>query len=142
MGYLLDAHVAMLGKSRFVRGVERRIGRRPRQRRARGADRDRRARRKLRRHGRRLSGARASRTSASSARRLLRNLTKTPYAAFKTLAEGTIILAEELSPADTALMDPRQVAGFATVLGGAEGHTAIMARALNTAGGAGRGRAA
>jgi len=28
-------------------------------------------------------------------------------------------------------MDPRQVRGFATLLGGAEGHTAIMARALN-----------
>ena len=46
------------------------------------------------------------------------------------LPEGTVILAEELTPADTALMDPRRIAGFATVLGGAESHTAIMARAL------------
>ena len=74
--------------------------------------------------------------------RLLRNLTKTPYAAFKRLPEGTVILAEELTPADTALLDPRRIAGFATVLGGAESHTAIMARALEPAGGAGRRRAA
>jgi phosphotransferase system enzyme I (PtsI) len=39
-------------------------------------------------------------------------------------------LAEEITPADTALMNPAHVAGFATVLGGAEGHAAIMARAL------------
>ena len=49
---------------------------------------------------------------------------------FKHLPEGTIIIAEELTPADTALLDPRRVAGFATVLGGAESHTAIMARSL------------
>jgi phosphotransferase system enzyme I (PtsI) len=35
-----------------------------------------------------------------------------------------------LSPADTALFDPAQVAGFATILGGPASHTAIMARSL------------
>jgi len=62
--------------------------------------------------------------------RLIRNLTKTPYAAFSHLPEGTILVAEELTPADTALMDPDHIAGFATLLGGAESHTAIMARSL------------
>jgi phosphotransferase system enzyme I (PtsI) len=62
--------------------------------------------------------------------RLIRNLTKTPYAAFATLPPGTIVIAEELSPADTALLDPALIGGFATVLGGPEGHTAIMARSL------------
>ena len=38
--------------------------------------------------------------------RLIRNLTKTPFAAFSHLPEGTIIVAEDLTPADTALMDP------------------------------------
>ena len=61
----------------------------------------------------------------------MRNLTKTPYAAYSGVPEGSVILAEELTPADTALMDPRRIAGFATVLGGAESHTAIMARALD-----------
>ncbi|MEE8247104.1 MAG: phosphoenolpyruvate--protein phosphotransferase, partial [Alphaproteobacteria bacterium] len=62
--------------------------------------------------------------------RLLRHLMKVPYRAFSDLAEGTVIIAEELTPADTALMDPRLVAGFATALGGVQGHTAIMARSL------------
>ncbi|MGA3304792.1 MAG: phosphoenolpyruvate--protein phosphotransferase [Stellaceae bacterium] len=130
MGYLLDAHVAMLGKSRFVRGVERRIGH------------DRiNAERAVELEIDRLGESFAAMGDAYLAariedvrvvgQRLLRNLTKTPFTAFKTLKEGSIILAEELSPADTALMDPRQVKGFATMLGGAEGHTAIMARALN-----------
>src|SRR5262249_6890005 len=46
------------------------------------------------------------------------------------LPPGTIIVAEELTPADTALMDPSFISGFATLLGGAESHTAIMARSL------------
>jgi phosphotransferase system enzyme I (PtsI) len=62
--------------------------------------------------------------------RLVRNLTRTPYKAFATVPDGGIVIAEELSPADTALLDPRRTGGFATVLGGKEGHTAIMARAL------------
>ena len=62
--------------------------------------------------------------------RLLRNLTKTPFEAFKHLPEGAIVIAEELTPADTALLDPKRIHGFATELGGAESHTAIMARSL------------
>lgn len=63
-------------------------------------------------------------------RRLIRNLTATPYRGFGNLPAGTIILAEELTPADTALLDPEKIEGFATSLGGREGHTAIMARSL------------
>ena len=62
--------------------------------------------------------------------RLIRNLLKKPYIAYSGLSGGAIILAEEVTPADTALMDPRRIGGFATVFGGPEGHTAIMARAL------------
>jgi phosphotransferase system enzyme I (PtsI) len=62
--------------------------------------------------------------------RLIRNLIKKPYVAYSGVAAGAVILAEELSPADAALMDPQRVAGFATVFGGAESHTAIVARAL------------
>ncbi|MDP6567857.1 MAG: phosphoenolpyruvate--protein phosphotransferase, partial [Alphaproteobacteria bacterium] len=49
---------------------------------------------------------------------------------FGEVPKGAIIVAEELTPADTAAMDTRRVAGFATAQGGAEGHTAIMARSL------------
>lgn len=62
--------------------------------------------------------------------RLIRNLLQQNYNPFADVPEGSVIIAEEITPADTALMDPARVAGFATVLGGAEGHAAIMARAL------------
>ena len=44
--------------------------------------------------------------------------------------KGSVIVASEITPADTALMEPGEIAGFATDMGGAEGHTAIMARSL------------
>ncbi|HEU0118074.1 MAG TPA: phosphoenolpyruvate--protein phosphotransferase [Alphaproteobacteria bacterium] len=62
--------------------------------------------------------------------RLIRQLQDQQYNPFADVAPGSIIIAEEITPADTALMNPEHVAGFVTVLGGAEGHAAIMARAL------------
>ena len=62
--------------------------------------------------------------------RLMRALLQQNYNPFADAPEGCIILAEEITPADAALMAPGRVAGFATALGGAEGHAAIMARAL------------
>ncbi len=62
--------------------------------------------------------------------RLIRHLLQQHYNPFADAPEGSVIIAEEITPADTALMDPQRVAGIATVLGGAEGHAAIMARAL------------
>src|SRR5262249_22201569 len=59
-----------------------------------------------------------------------RNLMKAPYQAFQNLPEGSVVIAEELTPADTVLLDPARVAAFATELGGAESHTAIVARSL------------
>ena len=68
IGYLLDAHLAMLANSRLVRGVDERIGaRRINAERAVQIEIER-DRRKLRRDGRRLSRGARSRTSASSAR--------------------------------------------------------------------------
>ncbi|MFA6280813.1 MAG: phosphoenolpyruvate--protein phosphotransferase [Bdellovibrionales bacterium] len=62
--------------------------------------------------------------------RLIRNLLQQKYNPFESAPPSSIFLAEEITPADTALMDPSRVAGFAAVLGGAEGHAAIMARAI------------
>ena len=129
LGYLLDAHTAMLSNSRLVRGVGERIAR---------------ARINAERavqveiHEIAESFA-AMRDPYLAARiedvrvvgaRLIRNLIKKPYVAYSGLPAGAVILAEELSPADTALMDPLRVGGFAAVSGGAESHTAIVARAL------------
>ena len=63
--------------------------------------------------------------------RILRQLMKTPYQVYSKVPKGSIIIAQELSPADTALMNPDTVAGLITEQGGSEGHTAIMARSLN-----------
>ncbi|TKX75448.1 phosphoenolpyruvate--protein phosphotransferase [Halorubrum sp. GN11_10-6_MGM] len=46
------------------------------------------------------------------------------------LPDGTILLAERLTPSDTAALDPDAVAGIATVEGGRTSHAAIIARSL------------
>ncbi|MGQ9368084.1 phosphoenolpyruvate--protein phosphotransferase [Azospirillum sp. ST 5-10] len=129
IGILMDAHLAMVTNSRLTRGVERRIC------------------------NDRINAEAAVQAEIAAiaqsfaamddtylaarvgdvrevGRRLIRNLMQHEYRAFSMLPPGTVVLAEDLTPADTALLDPRRVAGFATVLGGAEGHTAIMARSL------------
>ena len=63
-------------------------------------------------------------------RRLLRNLTNPNTDIFAHLPTNAIICAEELAPSETALLDPKRTAAIATSLGGAECHTAIMARSL------------
>jgi len=64
------------------------------------------------------------------AQRLIQNLVKAPRSSVSNVPKGSVIVAEELTPADTAQLDPSRIVGFATAHGGAEGHTAIMARAL------------
>ena len=46
------------------------------------------------------------------------------------LPEGAILIAEQLTPSQTASLDTRKVLGFVTVGGGATSHVAILARAL------------
>ncbi|HSC80749.1 MAG TPA: phosphoenolpyruvate--protein phosphotransferase [Chitinolyticbacter sp.] len=45
--------------------------------------------------------------------------------------ENAILIAEELTPSDTASLDRTRVLGFATTGGGATSHVAILARSLN-----------
>ncbi|WP_418285328.1 phosphoenolpyruvate--protein phosphotransferase [Halorubrum sp. DTA46] len=47
------------------------------------------------------------------------------------LPSGTVLLAERLTPSDTAELDPDRIAGVATVLGGRTSHAAIIARSLS-----------
>src|SRR5262245_25730275 len=129
VGYLLDAHLAMLSNSRLVRGVDQRIGKaRINAERAVQIEIDEIA-----------ESFAAMRDPYLAARiedirvvgtRLIRNLIKKPYVAYSAVEDGAVILAEELTPADAALIDPQRISGFATVAGGAESHTAIVARAL------------
>ncbi|PWC30211.1 phosphoenolpyruvate--protein phosphotransferase [Teichococcus aestuarii] len=129
---LLDAYAMMLGESRLLRGARRRIGEEL------------------------LAAETAVQDEAEAiaaiilaakdddkaglrrragevreiARRLTRNLTATPFRSLKEVPAGAILVAEELTPADAALLDPSRIAGVATEEGGSDGHTAIMLRAL------------
>ncbi|MCM2678542.1 phosphoenolpyruvate--protein phosphotransferase [Echinimonas agarilytica] len=47
------------------------------------------------------------------------------------LPENTIIIAEDLTPSDTASLDRSKVIGFVTTLGGATSHAAILARSMD-----------
>jgi phosphotransferase system enzyme I (PtsI) len=129
LGFLLEAHLQMVESSRLLTGVRRRI------------ERD-------------LVNAEAAVKAEIAAiaenfaaiddaylrarakeigevgMRIVRKLVRREYRGFAALEPGSIVVAEEITPADTALMDPQRIGGFASVLGGAEGHTAIMARSL------------
>ena len=134
---LIDAYVRMLGPSRLVRGVKRRIEQTL------------------------LSAEHAVATEAEAiataivaagdssqtaedraatrrqaeevreiGRRLVRNLTHAPFRSFAGLPQGAVLYSESLRPADAALLDPSHLAGVATEEGGTDGHTAVMLRAL------------
>ncbi|NDR58910.1 phosphoenolpyruvate--protein phosphotransferase [Aliiruegeria sabulilitoris] len=63
-------------------------------------------------------------------RRVLSTLTGQPLEQ-PDMPEGTILIAEDLTPSDTASLDRNRVVGFCTVGGGATSHVAILARALD-----------
>ena len=63
-------------------------------------------------------------------KRLLRILLGIETMDLASLKEKCIIVAEDLTPSDTAQMNKEMVLGFATELGGKTSHTSIMARTL------------
>lgn len=63
-------------------------------------------------------------------RRLVRNLMRAPFRSFAAMPSGAVLVAEQLRPADAALIDPARTAGVVMDEGGTADHTAIMLRAL------------
>jgi len=63
-------------------------------------------------------------------RRVLRNLLGFPDTALSAVTEPSIIIAEDLTPSDTASLDPKLTLGFITAQGGLTSHSAILARTL------------
>ncbi len=134
---LIDAYLRMLGPSRLIRGARQRISEGLLA-----------AEAAVLREAEAIAGAilaqAAPGTSAEDraglqrrgdevreiARRLVRNLTRAPFQSFAGLPEGAILICEALRPADAALLDPSRLAGVAAEEGGADGHTAVMLRAL------------
>ena len=49
---------------------------------------------------------------------------------FEGITDGAIIVADDLTPSDTANLDPNKVRGLVTASGGPTSHTAILARTL------------
>ena len=129
LGFLLEAYQQMLNNSRLVRGADARI-----------KDERINAEAAVQREILQITATfQAMDDAYISARledirevgnRVIRNLTRKPLRAFSTAPAGSIIMTDQLTPADMAQIDPSQIAGAASVLGGVEGHTAIMARAL------------
>lgn len=63
------------------------------------------------------------------ARRCLRILLGKPQPSL-TLLQPSIVVARDLTPSDTVLLDKSRLLGFCTAEGGATSHTAILAKAL------------
>src|SRR5215213_9807776 len=129
IGFLLDAHLAMLANSRLIRGVNQRVAKQR-------INAERAIQLEIGEIGKSFAAIGDPYLAARIddirvvGTRLIRNLLKKPYVAYSSLTGGAIILAEEITPGDTALMDPRRIGGFAAEFGGPDGHTAILARAL------------
>ncbi len=62
--------------------------------------------------------------------RIMRNLAGKDQESLAGIDEDVIIVAHDLSPADTAQIDRNIIKGFVTDVGGKTSHTAIMARSL------------
>ncbi|WP_418557400.1 phosphoenolpyruvate--protein phosphotransferase [Longibaculum muris] len=63
-------------------------------------------------------------------RRLLANLLGKPLPNPALIDEEVVIIADDLTPSDTAQLNKNLVRGFATNIGGRTSHSAIMARSL------------
>ncbi|MGE3474351.1 MAG: phosphoenolpyruvate--protein phosphotransferase [Rhodospirillaceae bacterium] len=130
VGYLLEAYHQMLGGSRLLRGVQKRIT----------TDRINAEAAVMKEIGLMAEAFAAMDDRYLAARiadirevgrRLVESLGgKDVETGLDDLPVNAVIVADELSPADTALLDPKRVAGITTVLGGVESHTAIVARSL------------
>lgn len=133
---LIDAYAHMLGPSRLMREVRRRISQQLLSAETAVAD-------EVEALAKAIAGpAAAARDEEAESRqrradeiretgrRLLRNLTESAFRSFANVPHGAVLLAETLRPADAALIDPSRIAAIATEEGGADGHTAIMLRAL------------
>ncbi|MNZ44572.1 Phosphoenolpyruvate-protein phosphotransferase [compost metagenome] len=63
-------------------------------------------------------------------KRILNHLLGIQYVSPADISEEVIVIAEDLTPSDTAQLNRRYVKGFTTNIGGRTSHSAIMARSL------------
>ena len=129
---LIDAYLHMLGGSRLMRGIRARVEEglwAPEA--AVQAEAEAQAEAILALTGSDKAGrARRAEEVREIGRRIIRNLMNEKFRSFAGAAPGSILGATDLRPADAALINPSNVAGIITEEGGADGHTAVMLRAL------------
>ncbi|NOZ62773.1 MAG: phosphoenolpyruvate--protein phosphotransferase [Calditrichaeota bacterium] len=63
-------------------------------------------------------------------RRLIRNIQGKKPVSFKSLVKKSVIVARDLTPSETVMLDKNKVLAFATDKGGKNSHAAIMARSM------------
>ena len=114
---LIDAYLRMIGPSRLVRGIRRRVEETLLS-----------AESAVTAEAEAIAGAimgqaepgmnaedraslhRRAEEVREIARRVVRNLTRTPFRSFAGLPDGAILVAESLRPSDAALLDPSKLA--------------------------------
>ena len=64
-------------------------------------------------------------------RRIIAHLNGQPIVDLSTLVEPIILVAHDLTPSDTATLNPKYVKAIITEIGGKTSHTAIIAKSLN-----------
>ena len=64
-------------------------------------------------------------------RRIIAHLNGQPIVDLSTLLEPIILVAHDLTPSDTATLNPKYVKAIITEIGGKTSHTAIIAKSLN-----------
>lgn len=74
--------------------------------------------------------------------RVMSHLQGRAYATLSGITEETVIVAQDLTPSDTAQLDLDYVRGFVTEIGSRTSHSAIMARSLELPAIVGAGKAA
>ena len=128
---LIDAYMQMIGPSRLLRGARKRIEALVSAESAVSEETEALAAAILAMPDRDRAGLkRRAEEIREIGRRLMRNLTETPFKSFAKLAQGTVLVIDNLRPADAALLNPARLAGVVTEEGGTDGHTAVMLRAL------------
>ena len=134
---LIDAYIRMLGPSRLTRGIRQRIEERLLSAESAAVEETDAIASAILAQAEpgmpaddKASLARRAEEVREIGRRLVRNLTRAPFRSFTGLPQGAVLISEALRPADAALLDPARLAAVATEEGGAEGHTAVMLRAL------------
>jgi phosphotransferase system enzyme I (PtsI) len=100
----------------------------------------------MRRHAKALESLNSGHFSSRAAdlfdleKAILRNLLGHRREQLQHLKEKVVVLAHDLTPSETAALDPARVHAFATETGGRASHTAIMAGALEIPAVVGLGR--